>query len=76
MATEEQVQQWIQEALNAEHEREKNAWIAAASIKLPQFWPDKAKLCCGKWLSQFDQNKISNKSCLIDVQFLTAWTIL
>ena len=58
MATEEQVQQWIQEALNAEHEREQNAWIAAASIKLPQFWPDKTRVWFAQAEAQFETKGI------------------
>ena len=59
MATEEQVQQRIQEALNAEREREQNARIAAVSIKLPQFWPDKTRFWFAQAEAQFETKGIT-----------------
>ena len=40
MASQEQVQKAIDDALKAD----RAARVAAISVKLPQFWPDKAKL--------------------------------
>ena len=66
MATEEQVQQRIQQALQAERERELNARIAAVSIKLPKFWPDKTRF----WFAQAEV-QFKTKGITVEKKSLT-----
>ena len=59
MATEAQIQERINQALQVEKEREQNAWLAAVSVKLPQFWPDKTKFWFAQAEAQFETKGIT-----------------
>ena len=57
MATPEQVQQQINQALAEERERvaaERTARAAAVSVKLPQFWPEKTRFWFARAESEFE----------------------
>ena len=55
MATQEEVQKAINDALEAD----RAARVAAISVKLPQFWPDKAKLWFAQAEAQFETKGIT-----------------
>ena len=52
-------QQQVQDAINAALEADRAARLAAVSVKLPQFWPDKAKFWFAQAEAQFDTKGIT-----------------
>ena len=61
MPTEEETNQRVAEAVEAERERERTARLNAVSIKLPQFWPDKTRFWFAQAEAQFHTKGITNK---------------
>ena len=52
-------QQQVQEAITAALEADRAARVAAVSVKLPQFWPDKTKLWFAQAEAQFEVKGIT-----------------
>ena len=61
MPTEEETNQRVAEAVEAERERERTARLNVVSIKLPQFWPDKTRFWFAQAEAQFHTKGITNE---------------